>query len=210
MYGKYGYDINSSAEYVLHHISIGRPLNYHSIPRHLYWKQPFSEPPATPAGIFVRADNGWAQGLHPMDRFVKNTYEILSPLNAITSRMRMTQHAFLTADRKVRKSIFGEGSSAVTVTVNGSDKDSAVAFRGADLMLPPNGFIVDSPSFVAFCAMQFDGLSYQTPTCFTIHSLDGQPLEDSKKVRIFHAFGDPRIRFRGVEQKVDKEIVMAP
>ncbi|HUU11272.1 MAG TPA: DUF5696 domain-containing protein [Phycisphaerae bacterium] len=39
MYGKYGYDINQAAEYVLDHVGIGRPLNYHSIPPHLYWKQ---------------------------------------------------------------------------------------------------------------------------------------------------------------------------
>jgi hypothetical protein len=39
MYGKYGYDIHRSAEYVLHHVHIGRPLNYHSVPSHLYWKE---------------------------------------------------------------------------------------------------------------------------------------------------------------------------
>ncbi|MCY3019874.1 MAG: DUF5696 domain-containing protein, partial [Planctomycetota bacterium] len=40
MYGKYGYDISAAAEYVLHHISIGRPLNYHNVPAHLYWQKP--------------------------------------------------------------------------------------------------------------------------------------------------------------------------
>lgn len=32
MYGKYRYDINRAAEYVLHHIIYGRTLNYHMIP----------------------------------------------------------------------------------------------------------------------------------------------------------------------------------
>jgi len=39
MYGKYGYDPAQAAEYVLHHIAMGRPLNYHNIPSHLYWKE---------------------------------------------------------------------------------------------------------------------------------------------------------------------------
>ncbi len=222
MYGKYGYDIFNSSEYVLHHISIGRPLNYHSIPSHLYWKEAHPEtaplkvepsivevkqtaprriaitynwtskdaiaqdwtcfvhftdtagqikfqgdfrpdPPTSqwkpgehrfgpftvtiPAGLtgmfdiragffrqevgerpmlmgrrdrerrtmlgkikvsgddiefirqadappalagdgamYTRGDGGWTAGMHPMDRFLKNTHEILSPLNEITSR----------------------------------------------------------------------------------------------------------------------------
>ena len=40
MYGKYGYEPTQAAEYVLHHITLARPLNYHSIPAHLYWKNP--------------------------------------------------------------------------------------------------------------------------------------------------------------------------
>ena len=240
MYGKYGYDINRAAEYVLWHISLGRPLNYHSVPSHLYWKTAapkagaeavatgaaevkqtgprkfqityrwavqkspaadwhvfvhftsgrgkeirfqndhrpaggtmswkagdvvdgpytvtvpsgvdgtfdvrvgfFSAPslgrasllgendgeqryvvgrlkvagdkveftPVTPRmlpgggdnALFVRADDGWAEGLHPMDVFVKNTYEVLSPLYEITAQVPMTGHEFLTADRKVRR-----------------------------------------------------------------------------------------------------------
>ena len=123
MYGKYGYDPQRAAEYVLQHISLARPLNYHSIPPHLYWKSEF-KPATEPASnapnpaLFARADGGWAAELHPMDRFVKNTYEILSPLNELTARMRMTQHQFLTPDRKVQQSTFGEGADAVVVVVN--------------------------------------------------------------------------------------------
>src|SRR5262249_9495635 len=108
MYGKYGYDPKQSAEYVLHHISIARPLNYHSMPRHLYWKETNKNNSApNPSGhdapdsaVFTRADNGWGEELHPMDRFIKNTCEILSPLNEITAQMPMTGHDFLTPDRK--------------------------------------------------------------------------------------------------------------
>ena len=38
MYGKYGYDPSAPRITLSHHISMGRPLNYHSIPGHLYWK----------------------------------------------------------------------------------------------------------------------------------------------------------------------------
>ena len=58
--------------------------------------------------VFTRADGGWAEGLHLVDRFVKNTYEILSPLNEITSQAPMTRHQFLTPDRKVQRTVFGE------------------------------------------------------------------------------------------------------
>jgi len=40
VYGKYGYNPEGAAEYVAHHVLCGRPLHYHSIPKHLYWKEP--------------------------------------------------------------------------------------------------------------------------------------------------------------------------
>lgn len=38
VYGKYGYNPDSAAEYVVHHALCGRTLNYHSFPNHLYWQ----------------------------------------------------------------------------------------------------------------------------------------------------------------------------
>jgi len=37
-YGKYGYAADQAAEYVAHHVLCARPLHYHSVPDHLYWK----------------------------------------------------------------------------------------------------------------------------------------------------------------------------
>ena len=68
--------------------------------------EPVKASPAKPAGdlgLFVRAENGWAAGLHPMDRFLKNTHEILGPLAAITAHARLTKLEFLTPDRAVRR-----------------------------------------------------------------------------------------------------------
>ena len=328
LYGKYGYDHWKSAEYVLRHILIARPLNYHSMPSHLYWKNPAADPaplaiepsidefkvldarrisirwawniaakleedynvmvhftdssgkilfqgdyaptpatskwtngkliqgpivttipagmkgtydirvglfhrermdrvglkgygdkekriiagrlsvdgdkiallPVTPAkestgdpGIFVRATGGWAEGLCASDRFLKNTHEVLSPLNAMTSKLLMTSHRFLKPDGSVQESVFG--NIAVRVTVNyGPDAYVVQSPRCGAVKLPQFGFLVESPSFVAFCADSFGGKTYDAPAMFTLASRDGQPIEQSAKVHIFHAFGDPEVR----------------
>src|SRR5439155_6788016 len=87
LYGKYGFDIMSSLDYVLYHISIGRTLNYHAVPPHLYWRQTdaaaLSATSLADSALFTRGEQGWSAGWHPLDRFVKNTYEILSPLNEL-------------------------------------------------------------------------------------------------------------------------------
>jgi Family of unknown function (DUF5696) len=218
MYGKYGYNISQSAEYVLHHISIGRPLNYHNVPSHLYWKQssrtnelPPATNPASDRGIFTRAHHGWAEGLNSFDRFVKNTAEILSPLNELTARSSLTEHRFLTPDRKVQRTVFGAGGDAVQVIVN----DSGTEFRmptdspAGEVVLPPYGFLVNSRRFLAYLALECGGVRYETPALFTARSLDGQPLESSSRIRVFHGFGDPRIRLGAKTYTVDREAVLS-
>jgi hypothetical protein len=218
MYGKYEYDINRSAEYVLHHISLARPLNYHSIPPHLYWKQAAGEErslPSSPA-LFTRGDNGWTAGLHPLDRFVKNTYEVLSPLNEITATMQMSQHEFLTPDLKVQRTVFEDGPLAVEAIVNMSSSDYTCASTlGGEVTVPPNGFLVESPLFIAFCALNWAGLNYDAPTLFTMRSLDGKPLGASRKVRIYHGFGNSDLQLgMGLRPKtplrVERETVLDP
>jgi len=216
MYGKYGYDPQLAAEYVLQHISLARPLNYHEIPPHLYWKAEFrpATEPTTSApnpALFVRADGGWAAELHPLDRFVKNTYEILSPLNEMTARMRMTQHRFLTPDRKVQQSTFGEGADAVVVVVNeGKTPFTYTSQSGGIVELPPYGFIADSRTFVAFHALSFGGLRYSAPAMFTLRSLDNRPLSRSRQVRVYHAFGSDQIRVGKASHAVPREATVAP
>jgi hypothetical protein len=216
MYGKYGYDPARAAEYVLHHITIGRPLNYHNIPAHLYWKR-IESTPDTPArsvpdaAVFTRADHGWAEELHPLDRFVKNTYEILSPLNELTSRMTLSQHQFLTPDRKIRRTVFGNGREAVEVIVNaGAAEYQHASTKWGQVHLPPYGFLVESPTFVAFHARSWNSLQYNMPTLFTLRSQDGKPLDRSLKIRIYHAFGDSRVRLGTQTRNVAKEAVLGP
>jgi len=329
MYGKYGYSPERAAEYVLHHISIGRPLNYHSIPPHLYWKQssgrqkqfdltpsvaevtpiasrkfriayqwvvndlppdddwrilvhfttlsgqiefqgdyapplpwtkgtarhgPFTvvvpanragafdvrigffhakhhgrlwitgpqdeerrcllgklhvlpagdikfdpQPPTAPTvrgDVFVRADNGWADGLHPMDCFIKNTHEILSPLHELTAQTPPTHHEFLTPDRKVQRTVWGNVEALVNL--------GTTPYQD----LPPFGFIIQSPTFVAFHAASFNGLRYDDPPLFTLSSLDDRPLSRSRRIRVFHGFGDSRVKLGDKVQVVAKEAVL--
>lgn len=341
VYGKYGYDIFNAAEYVLHHILIGRPLNYHSVPSGLYWrdgwrevivdaqpsvagveridegqfrityqwliKKPLDEDwrvfvhftdaagnikfqndhdpiPATSkwqppkvvigpltvripegligtfdvriglykppqgerarlrgvddgqrryivgrlhikadgvefeplkpiekavsdAAVFVCADNGWAEGMHPLDRFMKNTYEVLSPLNELTAQMLMSAYRFLTPDLKVRQSTFGDGQVSAVVNM-GSENYKWVSKRFGEVLLPPYGFIVDAPTFVAFHALSFNGLNYDDAPLFTIRSIDGKPLERSAAVRIYHGFGDARLIWQGKVVEVRREEVL--
>src|SRR5262249_17739303 len=146
-------------------------------------------------------------GRHPYDRFVKNTTEILSPLNELTSRQLLSQHEFLTPDRKVQRTLFGNGPAAVEVIVNASAKDFRchTSSEFPEAVLPPYGFLVYSAEFVAFCGRKFGGLEYETPSLFTLRSLDGKPLMTSSRVRVFHGFGSPRVRLGNTTQSVDKE-----
>ncbi|MBM3242196.1 hypothetical protein FJZ31_38500 [Candidatus Poribacteria bacterium] len=211
MHGKYGYRFDEAAEYVLHHVSIGRTLNYHSIGHHLYWHNDTQNEVPFPAegmdkACFTRAHNGWAEGLCLTDRFIKNTYEILSPLNELTSNVRLTQVDFLTPDRKVRRTRFGE---AATVTVNGSSSNFTISSKiGGEVILPPFGFVVESPTFVVFHAYKWGGVKYDSPVLFTLRSLDGKPISESEQVRVFHGFGDARLAWRDGVVEVGKEIII--
>ncbi len=155
----------------------------------------FAAPGAADPGVFVRGDGGWTSGRHPFDRFVKNTHELLSPLNEITARMPMTEHRFLSADRKWQRTVFGSGRDAITVTVHaGEGTVRVVSALGGVVELPPYGFLVESPEFIAFHALSWAGRQYAGPVMFTARSLDGRPLARTGRLRIFHGWGEPEIR----------------
>ena len=215
MYGKYGYDPQRAAEYVLHHISLARPLNYHAMPAHLYWKRAESQSPdhaapgAADKGLFTRADNGWAQGLHPMDRFIKNTYEVLEPLNELTATSQMSRHEFLNSDRTIERTVFGEGSSSMTIVINGSGADYVCESKlGGKVLLPPYGFLAESPRFVAFHVRSWGGVNYHSTTMFTLRSLDNRAVSRSRRIRVYHAMGDAEVRISGVTRVVPREAVV--
>jgi hypothetical protein len=214
MYGKYGYDISQAAEYVLQHVSVARPLNYHGVPAHLYWKAPAPRKDADKdtksQSVFTRADQGWAEGMHRFDRFVKNTAEILSPMNELTAQAQLTEHQFLTPDKKVQRTVFEDGTEKMEVTVNASTNEfrcrSAI---GEDVVLPAYGFVVEAPRFVAFLGTQWNGLHYDAPPLFTFRSLDNKPLSQSSRIRMYHGFGDTRVNFHGRRFDVRREEIIS-
>jgi len=153
-------------------------------------------------GCFVRADNGWAEALCSMDRFVKNTHEILGPLASVTAHARLTKLEFLTPDRAVRRATFGGsgGRPAATVTVNFGPGEFVVeSSQDGKVKLPTWGFLIESPRFIAFHATSWAGRDYNAPVLFTVRM-------DGKHTHIFHGFGDARLTWRGRDLEVRREL----
>lgn len=159
--------------------------------------------------LFVRGDNGWTEALHPADRFLKNTHEVLSPLNELTAQVPMMSHEFLDTARQVCHTVFGEGAGRVDVVVNIGG--APVRWRsklGGEVELPAHGFVVEGQQFAAFHVCNWNGQSYARPPLFTLRSLDGHSLATSRRVRVFHGYGDSTLRFGGVSRKVLRDEVL--
>lgn len=213
-YGKYGYAANEAAEYVAHHVLCARPLHYHSFGDHLYWQSPSGKKEAgsdSDRSCYVRADNGWAENLHSLDVFIKNTQEILGALHAVTAYDRLTKLEFLTEDSKVRKATYADGENATTVIVNFGTTDAQVKCPlGGDVILPPYGFVAEGPSFAAFYARRWNGQPYDKGALFTLRPMDGKDLKDARQVRVFHGFGPAELRWKAELYTVQREQVIQP
>ena len=142
--------------------------------------------------VFSRNDAGYGeeQSLGYFDTLMKNSYEVLSPLNRLTAEREMTSHCFLTADECVEQTTFGN----VTITVN----FGAQPYTCADgSVLPQYGFTVVSPSLEAFYAVRYNGVDYPDGAMFVLSTDDGSAIRSASKVTVYHAFGDGNIRWRG-------------
>ena len=163
--------------------------------------------------VFARGDRGWGQDLIPTDRYIKNTYEVLSWTNRLTAETPMTDHEFTGPEGQIEHSEFGN----VHIWVNHGDEPYKVQtprkFRSLTATvttLPRYGFVVLSPRFAAFHATSFGGTEYDEPVLFTARSLDDQPLWDSQRIRAYHGFGDPRVKLCGQTYRVERESVLKP
>ena len=152
------------------------------------------------AELWSRGDGGWGAHLCRTDRVIKNVWEVLSPLNRITAENPLDDHKFLTSDRLVQQTRFGD----VTITV-AFQKPAQIG----DHALPANGFVIDSPNYIAFCATRYNGVEYESPALFTAQSLDGRPIRESRKVRIYHGFGASHIRLFDKDFDVEKEGIVS-
>ncbi len=224
-YGKYGYAADRAGQYVAHHVLCARPLNYHSIPDHRYWLEPAkkdqqkrgekraderAKQPIVNASCFARTDRGWAEGFCPTDAFLKTTQEVLGPLNEATAHDRLTRLEFLTPDRTLRRAVYGESAQGATVVVvNFGLADASVECDvGGNVLLPPWGFVVNSPRFTAFYAKRFAGREYPEGALFTLKTVEGTTPGAGDEIRIFHGFGDPNIHWNGQTREVRRGAVI--
>jgi hypothetical protein len=213
-YGKYGYAAEKGAEFVAHHVLCARPLYYHSFPDHLYWKstenQQQQQTSVPDIACYTRCDNGWAEGMHPLDVFLKNTYEVLGPLHSATAHSLLNKLEFLTKDFNLRQAVYGHGEDVTKVIVNFGKKEAQVeSALGGQVKLPPFGFVIEAPRFAAFHACSWNGQDYGKGALFTIWAMDNKNLKEARRVRIFHAFGPETIKWRGSLYKVQRELVIS-
>jgi len=218
-YGKYSYSAREAGEYVAHHVLCARPLHYHSFPEHLYWRAASDESKVNKGNqisdrsCYTRYDDGWAEGMHPVDVFLKNTQEVLGPLHSATAHDLLRKLEFLTEDPTkdftLRQATYGQGQDATKVIVNFAATDAQVESRfGGQIILPPWGFVIEGPRFAAFHARRWNEQEYGKGALFTIQAMDNKNLEEAHRIRIFHAFGPPTLRWNDNIHRVQREGVI--
>lgn len=104
------------------------------------------------------------------------------------------------------RAVYGEGDGVTKVTVNFGQEDAEVVSEtGGRTVLPPWGFLVESPRFIAFQVRFWNGQDYGDGALFTLRPTDGKPLNDSAALRVFHAFGPATLSWRGKAYEVKRE-----
>ncbi len=172
---------------------------------------PAGDLPRPDESCFARTDQGWAEGLHPVDAFLKTTHEVLGPLHRITAHERLTRLEFVTPDGAVRRATYGEGKNATTVVVNfGQDEATIASELGGAVLLPRWGFLIESPRFAAFYAKLWNGRTYPDGTLFTLQVVQGENIKTASQSRVFHGFGDPAITWQGTTHDIRRQETISP
>jgi hypothetical protein len=181
--------------YILDHILYAEmPVYYFG--NHRYWTSAEGDF-KTPSDAQARLVFAHKPGLGLTDGFIKNTYEVLSPLHRLTALMPMTDHRFLTSNRKAESTHFGKD---VEITVNYDASDLVLK----NAVLPQYGFLIESPTLVAFHARNYRTLKFTQPTMLVVRSLDNQGLQASRRIEIYAAFGDRPAKWDG------KDVMLKP
>jgi len=163
------------------------------------------EAPDDPRWCFARSDGGWAEGkgFTARERFVKNTYEVLTHVARIRARAPLLFHRFLTEDRAVEETYFGPD---LRIIVNYGEKP--YTDKELDFTLPRYGFWVQHPFFHAFSATRAHSVDYERPALFTVRSLEGKMYLRAESVRIYHGYGPSRVQLGGRDFDVPRESVV--
>ena len=195
----------SSAAGFLCCLLYGQPPVY-ALPPGRYFESPEPAPSAAgserAAWCFAR-EAGWSAGrkLGARDVFIKNTYEVATWLSRLCARNRLSSHRFLKPDGSVQETYF---SADLRVLVNFGKEP--YEDEDAKVVLPQFGFLVRHPFFLAFHALQADGLTYDTPAFFTVRSLEGKMYLRAEQVRIYQGMEPDRISLGGRVFKVRGEL----
>ena len=175
-------------DYILAHILYAEmPVYYFG--NHRYWSSPDGDFKPT-AGSDSRLVFAHKADLGLTDGFIKNTYEVLSPLHRLTALLPMTDHRLLTPNRKAETTRFGKD---VEITVNYDSKDLVLD----KAVLPQYGFLIESPTLVAFHARSYRTMQFTQPTMLVVQSADGKRLTASRQLRMYVAFGDAPAKWAG-------------
>jgi hypothetical protein len=167
--------------YILDHILYAE-MPVYDFGNHRYWASPTGDfRPA--AGSDSRLVFAHRSGLGLTDGFIKNTYEVLSPLHRLTAFQPMTDHRFLSANRKAESTRFGKDFE-ITVNYDATD----LTLKNA--VLPQYGFLIESPTLVAFHARSYRTTRFTQPTMLVVRSADGKNLRSSRQCQVYVAFGD--------------------
>lgn len=157
-------------------------------------------PWSSSSAAYARGADGWGRELCRADRSIKNVYELLSPLARLTEDVPMSDHRFLNEALTVERTRFGDA------TIVGNYSGDVVTV--GDVRLPQFGVWIDSPTFVGFYALAYRGVEYPTGALFTLTSLDGEPLDRSRRVRVYHGFGGATVRIGDRVVEVEREALV--
>ena len=119
----------------------------------------------------------------------------------------MTDHRFLNDTRDAEGTVFDD---MIIITNNGDQPISFQAGGAFDdaVVLGKYDFYVTSPTFMAIHTMTIGDRNEAAPFLFTFRSLDGKPLNESKRFRVFHGFGPSKIKFYGKDIDVRSEAII--
>ncbi len=175
-------------DYILDHI-VYAEMPVYNFGNHRYW--------TSPEGDFKPSDSTQVRlvfahkpGLGLTDGFIKNTYEVLSPLHRLTALMRMTDHRFLKPNRRAESTRFGKD---VEITVNHDTSDLLLK----NAVLPQYGFLIESPTLVAFHARSYRTMQFREPTMLVVQSVDKKHLKSSRQIQLYAAFGERPAKWNG-------------
>ena len=174
--------------YILDHILYAE-MPVYDFGNHRYWTRPggdFKAPQDAQARLVFAHKAG--SGL--TDGFIKNTYEVLSPLHRLTALLPMTDHHFLTANRRAESTRFGRD---VEITVNYDTSDLVLN----NAILPQYGFLIESPTLVAFHARSYRTMQFAQPTMLVVQSVDGKNLKSCRNIQMYGVFGERPVKWEG-------------